>query len=376
MQPETTAGDSGRTLVKTRWPGIYQRGGAYVVRFRDATGRQRQRAARTLAEAKRVRAEVTADVARGEYRPDARTTFAAYAATWPDHYAGRTGRGIRPQTLAEYRRDLSRAVAHFGRMRLAEFGPPEVKGYARTLADGGLAPATVRRYMAPVKALLATAAEDGLIRFNPAAGVRLPSAHGQVGEEDVKALNPDELALLVAETPEGWKRLLVVLLAETGLRIGEALALTWGAVDLDSRRVRVRQRLREAEIDRPKSARGLREVPISRETGRELAALRLASPRSSAADYVFATAVGTPQLARNAYRWLKPAAERAGVAWAGFHALRHTAASRWLHGGVGIAQVSRLLGHADPSFTLRVYISVMPSDLPDGDVLADAVGAR
>ena len=42
--------------------------------------------------------------------------------------------------------------------------------------------------------------------------------------------------------------------------------------------------------------------------------------------------------------------------------------------GVSIAQVSRLLGHADASFTLRVYISVLPDDLPSGDVLAAAVG--
>ena len=63
----------------------------------------------------------------------------------------------------------------------------------------------------------------------------------------------------------------------------------------------------------------------------------------------------------------------AGAPWAAFHSLRHTAASRWLHSGVGIAQVSRLLGHADAAFTLRVYISVLPDDLPDGDALAAAV---
>lgn len=64
---------------------------------------------------------------------------------------------------------------------------------------------------------------------------------------------------------------------------------------------------------------------------------------------------------------------RAGVGWAGFHALRHTAASRWLASGVSLAVVSRLLGHADPGFTLRTYVHALPSDLPDGDELAAAV---
>lgn len=64
----------------------------------------------------------------------------------------------------------------------------------------------------------------------------------------------------------------------------------------------------------------------------------------------------------------------AGVEWAGFHTLRHTAASRWLQEGVNIAKVSVLLGHSDPSFTLRRYIHVIPADLPSGNELAAAVG--
>jgi integrase len=126
-------------------------------------------------------------------------------------------------------------------------------------------------------------------------------------------------------------------------------------------------------MDRPKSRRSIREVPISASLARELAGHRLASPISSDADCVFATRNGTAQSARNAHRWLKPAMTTAGAPWAAFHSLRHTAASRWLHSGVGIAQVSRLLGHADAAFTLRVYISVLPDDLPDGDGLAAAV---
>ena len=140
-----------------------------------------------------------------------------------------------------------------------------------------------------------------------------------------------------------------------------------------STRYRSHPRLRDAEIDRPKSRGSIRDVPISGDTARQLAAHRLASKFSGESDFVFATRSGAPQAARNAYRWFKPAARVAGARWAGFHTLRHTAASRWLHGGVGIAQVSRLLGHADAAFTLRVYISVLPDDLPDGEALAAAV---
>ncbi len=101
---------------------------------------------------------------------------------------------------------------------------------------------------------------------------------------------------------------------------------------------------------------------------------RLASPWSGDGAYIFPAEDGKPLETRNLYRWFKPAAKRAGVEWAAFHAMRHTAASRWLLAGVSIAQVSRLLGHSDPAFTLRVYITILPADLPDGQALANAVG--
>jgi integrase len=375
MQAEGSA-TTGRELVKTSTPGIFKRGGGYVVRFRDQHGKQRQIAAETLSEARRVKAEAKVSVDRKEFKPAHRTTFADYATEWIESYAGRTNSGLKSATISDYRRDIKRAADYFGRTLLVAIDPPAIKKYAKHLVDTGMADATVRRYMAPLKACLATAMEDGLIRTNPSAGVRLPLAKRKAVEESVKALNLDELTALIGNVPGDWRRSLVVLLAETGLRIGEALALTWGAIDVEGRRLHVRQRVLRGEIDTPKSARGRREVPISAATAKDLAAMRLASRFSTPTDYVFTNDAGEGIRERSVYRWFKPAAQASGVGWAGFHALRHTAASRWLHAGVSIAQVSKLLGHADASFTLRTYISVLPTDLPDGEALAGAVGAR
>ncbi len=195
-----------RTLTTTATPGVFKRGAGYVVRFRDPSGRQRQRAARTLAEARRLRSELGADVSRGEYRPEAKISFAAYVEMWAASYTGRTARGLRAETLAEYVRDLAPAVAHFGRRRLSEIGPTDVRAYARELAEEGHKPATIRRKLAPVKCLFAEAVEDGLLRSNPTAGVKLaprPTAEVEAGEETVKALTAEQLARVVAEVPAG-----------------------------------------------------------------------------------------------------------------------------------------------------------------------------
>jgi integrase len=132
--------------------------------------------------------------------------------------------------------------------------------------------------------------------------------------------------------------------------------------------------VRDGATGAPKSTSGRREVPISPTLARELVAHRLASRWSADSDLLFPSDNGGPAEARNLYRWLKPAAETASVPWAAFHTLRHTAASRWLLSGVTIAQVAKLLGHHDPGFTLRTYVSVMPADLPSGETLAAAVG--
>src|SRR5438067_13527224 len=97
---------NGARLVKTKTPGIYTKGNRYVVVFRDPSGRQRKRSARTLAEARTLKAALTTDVRRSEYREALKVGFTEYAARWISSYDGRTSRGIRPDTPRDYRRQL------------------------------------------------------------------------------------------------------------------------------------------------------------------------------------------------------------------------------------------------------------------------------
>ena len=55
-------------LERTQTPGVYRRGGRYVVTFRDPSGKPRKRFAKTYKEAKRLKSALSTDVQRGEYR--------------------------------------------------------------------------------------------------------------------------------------------------------------------------------------------------------------------------------------------------------------------------------------------------------------------
>jgi integrase len=350
----------------TKHAGIFKRGNRYTARVRDRRGRVRRVSGQTIAEVKAKRAAFETDVARGEWRAASRVTFAEYAADWLDTYTGRTGRGIRPATLADYRRTIEReAVPFFGRMPLAAIEPRDIRRYIAGVKSRGVSANTVRLAVAPVRALCATALEDGVIRVNPCAGIRLP---GKVSDEDgrqVRALTAGESGGLLEQTPERW-RLLVRLLLETGLRISEALALTWADVDLGRKRVQVRRRLYRGTLAAPKSRYGRRDVPLSDDLARALWARRGVVQAAQDADPVFASSTGgTVNAANLANRVLKPAARTAGVGWASWHTLRHTCATELFRRGLNAKQIQLWMGHHSPAFTLSTYVHLIDDDLPD-----------
>jgi integrase len=369
-----------RPLVKTGTPGIYKRDSSYVVVGRDLSGKQVKRFAKTLAEARVKKAELRADVARGEYRKTTRISFVEYAASWIATYDGRTARGIRTGTVRAYRRDLGLdedgnptgegAIAFFGRTPLAAITAADVKRYAAECVKKGLARNTVRLRIAPLKALLATAAEEGLIRANPAAGLRLGRTVATAPVKKTHALSEEQIVRVLAEVPERH-RLLFELLAQTGLRISEALALTKADIDFGRRRLTVSRRLTDGELDEPKTRHGLRQVPLSPGLARALWTL-LATSESDA--LVFATSTGGPLDRSKLYAVARAAGKRAGIEWAvGLHTFRHSCASIMFRRGVPKEAIRRLLGHHSWDFTAGTYLHLDDDDLPDGSIVGDLI---
>ena len=384
-------------LEKTRTPGIFKRGSRYVFSYR-VEGRQKWESCRTLDEARRAKAARATDLARGEHQGRSTVTLAEYATEWVKRYQGTGQRGFTEQTRKEYQRDLERyAIPRLGRLRVGEITPRHIAEFVRWFCDDDaqharaaaertartgeaqetarngyrLAGATVRRILAPVRSCLRSAMHEGAIRHNPTQGAALPvrDEHRRIAEgtddlgdsHDVRSLSTDQLeALLLVAPPR--HRLLFELLAATGMRISEALALRWGDLGLDGDRpvVRVRRAYVRGSFKPPKSRYGRRDIPIGHELVR---AFRLAGPADARA-LVFPDHDGAPLHASNLLmRAFKPAAEEAGVSWAGFHTLRHTCATMLFAEGRNAVQVQRWLGHHSPASTLATYVHLL-----DGDV--------
>lgn len=364
-------------LKKTKTPGVYRRGGSYVVRYRHQ-GQERKRCVRTYDEARDLKATLSTDIRRGEYRELHGVTFAEYAAEWLDSYGGRTVGGLRESTRDGYRWSLQTAAPYFESRtaRLSDIEPRDVRAYVAWRFDAKaqgreLSVGTVRKHLATLKVLFATAVEDGLLRYNPAAQARV-TRPGPVKIErtQVRAMDPDQLAAVLDTLDPDW-RPFFELLATTGLRIGEALELRWRDVDLGAKRLSIGRQVYHGEVGPPKSSTGVRQVPLSTATCRRLwrrqgspDALLFTGPRGGHVDRRW--------LARGV---LDPATEAAGVPWVSFHTFRHTCASVLFAAGKSPKQVQVWLGHSDPAFTLRVYVHLLDDGLGSADFLDGATWA-
>lgn len=353
---------------KTKTPGVYRFRSKYVVKWRDERGRARSASFRTMEEARRAKARRVA----GDMTSPSREPFGPYALAWVERYQGRTAAGLTEDTRGQYRDALLRqAVPFFGRTRLDRIGPTDVREFILGMQDAGLSSSSVRKYLAPVKAMLAEAVEDGTLSTNPAREVRvIGRASDPYKEVAHRMLSPDEIRALRENVPEA-ERDLFDFLAFTGVRISEALGATWQRVTQDEsgRPVfEVREQFYGGKLHaRAKTRAGRRAVPLTPEMTRRLMTRRATSPWGAETDPVFPTRDGTHRSAHNfRARVFRPAATRVGVPWATPHTLRHSLASLLLAHGHTVEQIAAWLGHADSSFTLRTYVHTRDAGSADG----------
>jgi integrase len=370
-----------RRLRKTKTPGVYKRvdGEGNVVGYVaviEVAGKQRKRSARTYDAARRIKRESDTDRDRGELREPTAIAFLPFLDEWVERYRGQGRRGFRENTRDEYRRLIENyAHPYFStRLKLVDISTYQLARFVDWLADEDeqgkrLSDSTIANITIPLRAALATANREGLIRHNPSQGLVLPhreEVEEGEDEDEVKVFTEEQLPAVLAMAPNrlGYP-LLFELLAATGLRISEAIALQRLHVQLEGEpEVCVRRALVRGRIEAPKTKHGRREVRLPDSLATKLRAhLAGQQPDQDSTAILFPNESGTPLDPTNLRpRVLKPLVRQAGAPWAGFHTFRHTFASLHLRRGPNLLQLSRALGHPSPAFTLTRYTHLLPGD--------------
>jgi integrase len=169
----------------------------------------------------------------------------------------------------------------------------------------------------------------------------------------------EEMRQIIAAAPE-WFGTIVAVTAILGLRIGETLALRVSDVDFDRQLIRVRQSVDSVtrKIAGVKSKASSTDMPMPKELETRLRAHL--SRHDGKSELLFPNRNGRPFSAdKLREKQLYPLLDKLGIPRAGFHSMRHGAASALLADGASPALVQKQLRHSDPRITLAVYAHVL-----------------
>lgn len=325
-------------------------------------------------------------VARDEWTPPAQRraaakaaetretlTFGAYAARWIEQRQVR-GQALRPATADKYRRLLAKQLAPLAALALVDVDKATA---AQWYHDLDPTKTTTRAHAyALAKAILTTAAEDGLIPENP---LRVRGAGRPPRRADVELFTPAEVAQLADAMPPEH-RAAVLLAAWCGLRFGELAALRRSDVDLPKddgpARIHVRRGVvlvagKQTEAETKTSA-GVRDVPVPphivddlREhlrTHAQWGADGLLFPTTNPAQFDYLT---PSQLYGKAPQYRKDgtvakrgrgyyrARHLLGREDLSFHKLRHFAATNYAVAGATTRELLAVMGHSDAAVAMR-----------------------
>jgi len=294
---------------------------------------------------------------------------------------------LKPATQENYGVAMRRHwLPALGSLPLAALTRERIKTVmAEKLSKKELKPSSLRTALIPLTSCLNAALEAGLITSNPA--TRLGRFTRQPGASEVHTIDPftaDELTTLLTtaeqQMPEHYP--LILLLARTGVRIGEALALKREDLDFPQRLLWVRRTWGRREIGTPKTGKA-RRVDMSQQLERVLQAhLTLRDAEAVVAgrdsEWLFPTLDGRdkpmpPLEFYKAVWWLL--LRRSELRYRKPHALRHTYASLLIQNGESLAYVRDQLGHSSIRMTVDTYGHLVPgANRQAVDRLDDATG--
>lgn len=227
---------------------------------------------------------------------------------------------------------------------------------------------TCRKHAIQVKACLANAQYDGLIRRNLMNGVVVTGNEERSRNDNNKYLSGDDFLKIRSYLfkrsygPKDTNYLILAIISATGARVGEVIGLKWEDVDPERHQLRIQRSYDSAarKIKATKTVNAVRTIPLVDDVVRLLRLWHDNVKRGTG--FIFASnGKGLPKASsiNSAFHTLQ---RHLGIeAIHSPHTLRHTVASLLVaRPELDVTYVSRLLGHSNPAITQRYYLRVLP----------------
>ena len=255
------------------------------------------------------------------------------------------GPTMKATTLGHYRNALRAYVLPaFGSRLIVEINREDVQTLLANQAKN-YSSSTLRSIRVVLSLTLGWARDCGWLENNPCTRIRLPQQTG--GRKVTRTVLTSEQVTAIAGKLEEPYATLVLFLAASGLRIGEAIAIKWS--DFEGNVLRVSRRICEGNMDSVKTESSIRRLPVDPALVSRMRSL-------GEGEWIFCSREGTPVNPGNALkRYVRPAATELRVHLGGWHDFRHTLTTTMRRGGVHPKVISGILGHAKVALAMNVY---------------------
>lgn len=340
------------------WYGVYRED----VRKPDGTTERRQRNVRlgTFAElpTKNAARKKLAELLENT-NPSVDMEFRELAERWEQA----EGPTMKSTTLGHYKNALrAYVVPAFGTRKISNINREDIQLFLAEQAKR-YSGSALRSMRVVLGLTLGWAKNCGWLEKNPCERIKLPQATG--GRKVARTvLTAEQVNALAGKLEEPYATL-VLFLAATGLRIGEAIAIRWS--DFEGNVVHITRRLYDGDVDAVKTRSSVRSLPLDE-------GLITRMRQLGGNEWVFRSRNGTPVNPGNALRrYIRPATESLGIALGGWHDFRHTLSTKMRRNGVHPKVVSSILGHAKVQLAMDCYdlVGVQDFEQPLADVAGE-----
>lgn len=296
-------------------------------------------------------------------------TFADYLEEW---IASRPE--VSQSTIYSYKKKSKRLVELIGNIKLVDLERRDVVALQKALREH-LSTSTVNYYITLTRSVLAEAVADRIISYNPAEGVKaLKRVEPLARQTNHRALTLQEQEAFFFEASGTWYYELFCFLVLTGVRSGEAGALTWADIDKDVIHITktvTRTREKTYELGKTKTSAGTRDIPLTDSIRKVLQAQKKKRLDHHGIDGVRPDAMVFTTLFRrepyvtattitHAIDVILKNLKESGKSIEHFsaHAFRDTFATRCIEQGMQPNTLKALLGHTKIAMTMDLYAQV------------------
>ena len=265
-------------------------------------------------------------------------------------------------TSQHYANMLKHVLPKLGPMRLQDVQLADVQNLISSKLASGLSVQACPHIRKTIGAVFSHAKRHGQFSGDvPSEGVQLPA----MKRTERRILTAGQVRAIYLALPSPYRELILVL-AITGLRIGEACGLRWKRINwsdefvvidgapVPPKTIAIHEAYVRGEWTSVKKEASERHIPLPRPLADALAGLHASSRWTAPEHPVFASRNGTPIDQHNiAQRKLKPILKELGIPWASWHSFRHTLASLADQAGLTVTERQRILGQAADRMTMH-----------------------